>query len=411
MSNIYFKTKIKSDVSSISFVTAILVSFFSFQNVNSQVSFLNKGVIYNNNNQFVINGNVTHQQEGSIINSGNLYIRGNWTNNNPTSQVFSTGTNGWVHLDSVIVADTQRITGATITHFNNLELIGYGVKMLDSINVDIEDTLALNNKEFLAGDNTVFILSTGTGVVTRSSGFVSNTNDGGLSRNVVSAEEYIFPVGSSVGTLRYRPIKVVPSTDNTFKVRMANVNADDDNYTRSSKEPTLNNLNANFYHKISSTNSSDAADVTIYYDPTTDGNYQLIAQWDNMWKNVGIVSEGYDPNESLFSITKSGHTNFSNTPFILAEEVPAVFVANVFSPNSDGMNDILHLLGNSIDELTFSIYDRWGEKVFETTDATVGWDGTFKGKAMNIGVFVYFAKGKFKNGEEFDKSGNVTLLR
>lgn len=408
MNNSYAKQNIRKHSPKAVLITALLVGVCTLE-VISQVSFLNKGIIYNNSNQFVINGDVTHQQEGSIINSGNFYVRGNWTNDNPTNPVFTSGTAGWVHLDSAISV-VQNIGGTTVTRFNNLELVGAGARRLDSINVEIEDTLDLNNKDFEAGDYIVYMLSSGTGVIKRdNNGFVSSTNDGGLSRNTATSETYLFPVGSNAGTSRYRPVTITPSTNNTFKVRMANIEATSEGFNLANREVTIGGANVNFYHRISSTNSSDAADVTVFYDPVTDGNFQLIAQWDNIWKNLGVVAETSDNN--FLGITKSGHTNFYNTPFVLAEEMPAVFVANVFSPNGDGNNDVLHLLGNSIDELTFTIYDRWGGKVFETTDATVGWDGVFKGKPMNVGVFVYFAKGKFKNGEAFERNGNVTLLR
>ena len=57
------------------------------------------------------------------------------------------------------------------------------------------------------------------------------------------------------------------------------------------------------------------------------------------------------------------------------------------------------------------IFDRWGERVFETTDINKGWDGVYKGKAMNLSVFVYIVSGKFKNGDLIEKKGNFTLLR
>jgi gliding motility-associated-like protein len=376
--------------------------------VYSQVSFLNKGMIYNNNNMFVINGDVTHQQDGSIVNSGNFYIRGNWTNDNPTSQIFTCGANGWVHLDSAIQS-AQVIGGSTITRFNNLELSGVGSKQLSGIDTHIEDTLALNDKDFEAGDNTVFMLSADVDIVTRTSGFVSNTNDGGLSRNTTTGSTYLFPVGSSVGTTRYRPVEISPGVDNTFKVRMANIDATVEGYDLQNKENTIAGANVNFYHRISTDNPTLPADVTVYYDEATDGTYDIMAQWQNQWKNVGIVSA--TSNYGLSGITKAAHTDFYTSPFVLAEVIPSVFVANVFSPNGDGSNDVLHILGNGIDEVQFSIYDRWGEKVFETTSATDGWDGTFRGKPMNVGVFVYFIKGKYKNGESIDKNGNVTLLR
>jgi hypothetical protein len=49
--------------------------------------------------------------------------------------------------------------------------------------------------------------------------------------------------------------------------------------------------------------------------------------------------------------------------------------------------------------------------MFETTDITRGWDGTFKGKKMDAAVFGYYVKGLCTDGESFEKKGNVTLLR
>lgn len=396
------------NISYLSFSILISGLFLKPGNSFSQVSFLNKGMIYNNNNKFVINGDVTHQQDGSIVNSGNFYIRGNWTNDNPTSPVFTSGTNGWVYLDSAIQS-AQIIGGTTVTRFNNLELSGVGAKQLSGIDTQIEDTLSLTSKDFEAGDNTVFMLSADVDIVTRTSGFVSNTNDGGLSRNTTTGSTYLFPVGSNMGTTRYRPVEITPGVDNTFKVRMANVDATIEGYDIQNKENTIGGVNANFYHRISTDNPTLPADVTVYYDEATDGTYDIMAQWQNQWKNVGIVST--TSNYGLSGITKSAHADFYTSPFVLAEVIPSVFVANVFSPNGDGSNDVLHILGNGIDEVQFLIYDRWGEKVFETTSTTDGWDGTFRGKPMNVGVFVYFIKGKYKNGESIDKNGNVTLLR
>jgi gliding motility-associated-like protein len=88
-----------------------------------------------------------------------------------------------------------------------------------------------------------------------------------------------------------------------------------------------------------------------------------------------------------------------------------IFIPNGFSPNGDGKNDVLYVRGNGITDLYFVIYDRWGEKMFETHDINEGWDGTYKGKKMDTAVFAYYASGLCPNGEKFEKKGNVTLLR
>jgi gliding motility-associated-like protein len=90
---------------------------------------------------------------------------------------------------------------------------------------------------------------------------------------------------------------------------------------------------------------------------------------------------------------------------------PFVFVPTGFSPNGDGNNDILYVRGPHIDELYFAVYNRWGQKVFDTTDKDVGWDGTFKGEVLPPDVYGFYLQARCFNGEEYFKKGNITLLR
>ncbi len=85
---------------------------------------------------------------------------------------------------------------------------------------------------------------------------------------------------------------------------------------------------------------------------------------------------------------------------------------NAFSPNGDGSNDQYCLQGlNCISVFDIIIFDRWGEKVFETSDPAFCWDGTYKGKLLNPAVFVYYANGTFNNGGKVEKRGNITLIK
>lgn len=88
-----------------------------------------------------------------------------------------------------------------------------------------------------------------------------------------------------------------------------------------------------------------------------------------------------------------------------------IYIPNAFSPNGDGKNEVLYVRGNNITKLYFAVYDRWGQKVFETTDINKGWDGRFKGKKLDPAVFGYYAEGECPNNEKFNKKGNVTLLK
>ncbi|HEX8515143.1 MAG TPA: gliding motility-associated C-terminal domain-containing protein [Bacteroidia bacterium] len=88
-------------------------------------------------------------------------------------------------------------------------------------------------------------------------------------------------------------------------------------------------------------------------------------------------------------------------------------VPNAFSPNGDSRNDIFCLQGwsNCIQSFTIYIYDRWGEKVFESSDASFCWDGTYRGKALDPAVFVYFINATFTNSTKVDAKGNISLIR
>ena len=88
-----------------------------------------------------------------------------------------------------------------------------------------------------------------------------------------------------------------------------------------------------------------------------------------------------------------------------------IFIPEAFSPNNDLNNDVFFVRSHNIKEMTFSIYDRWGEKVFESTDVNYGWDGTYKNMNCNTGVFVYYLNATLKDGTPIMKKGSICLVR
>lgn len=91
--------------------------------------------------------------------------------------------------------------------------------------------------------------------------------------------------------------------------------------------------------------------------------------------------------------------------------IPLVDVPSGFSPNGDGVNDMVYVKGYGIQSMVFRIYNRWGEKVFETTDQTKGWDGRYKGEIQEMEVYGYTLKVQFFDGTKDSKNGNITLLK
>ena len=88
-----------------------------------------------------------------------------------------------------------------------------------------------------------------------------------------------------------------------------------------------------------------------------------------------------------------------------------VFVPNTFSPNADGLNDLQCVIGECIVSLDFIIFNRWGEAIFHSIDQKECWDGTFRGKPVQSGVYIYKLKATLENGQKIEQSGNVTLVR
>lgn len=114
-------------------------------------------------------------------------------------------------------------------------------------------------------------------------------------------------------------------------------------------------------------------------------------------------------------VTQNGCTHRLKTIFVQmitdACNEGTVYLPTGFTPNGDGANDILYIRSNFITEVYLTIYDRWGEKLFETDDVKKGWDGIYKGKKLDQGVYGYYMTFKCNNGQESFKKGNITLMR
>ena len=100
------------------------------------------------------------------------------------------------------------------------------------------------------------------------------------------------------------------------------------------------------------------------------------------------------------------------------EKNRGVYIPNAFSPNADGSNDV-HDVYSKMDVRqikSYRIFDRWGELIFQKNNIprhyrNFGWDGKFKGKKMNTGVYIYAVEVEFIDGVIIRYSGDLSLLR
>jgi gliding motility-associated-like protein len=119
---------------------------------------------------------------------------------------------------------------------------------------------------------------------------------------------------------------------------------------------------------------------------------------------------------TTYSVTgtdENGCTSTAQATISLVIECDQVYVPTIFSPNGTGpeMNDLLCVMGNCISEVSYSVYNRWGEMVFSTEDISICWDGNYKGEPCQAGIYVYSLIVTKTNGETLVQSGNLTLIK
>lgn len=116
---------------------------------------------------------------------------------------------------------------------------------------------------------------------------------------------------------------------------------------------------------------------------------------------------------TLYTIVVSDGAGCSATDSLLVNVVStALLVPTGFSPNNDGVNDVFRVLNKNLLKVDLEVFDRWGNKLFESTNPNEGWDGTYKNARAQMDVYVwqctYALEGDTKT--RFAK-GNVTLVR
>jgi gliding motility-associated-like protein len=141
-----------------------------------------------------------------------------------------------------------------------------------------------------------------------------------------------------------------------------------------------------------------------------------------------ILSVPYDSTFSyLWNTGETTRTIIVNTPGIYAitatdgvcsnyDDVeigycPRLYTPNIFSPDGDGNNDSFKVYGTGITEMELTIYDRWGQIIFETTDINEGWNGTLHGNQLPIDTYVYRVYYKGIGSKEYKKIGHISLVR
>ncbi|MGM9506344.1 gliding motility-associated C-terminal domain-containing protein [Larkinella sp. GY13] len=138
-----------------------------------------------------------------------------------------------------------------------------------------------------------------------------------------------------------------------------------------------------------------------------------------VWEEVAVgLQTSYrpanEPDSQRFrfrvkAVSKSGSISYSN--FYTFVQASRVFVPDAFTPNDDGVNDLLEVKGSTyLASIQLTVYNRWGEVVFRS-ESREGWDGKISGQAAPAGTYAYRVSTTDQNGLKTEKTGQVLLIR
>jgi gliding motility-associated-like protein len=104
--------------------------------------------------------------------------------------------------------------------------------------------------------------------------------------------------------------------------------------------------------------------------------------------------------------------NVTDSNLIEIGKGASVYIPNAFTPNGDGIDDIFEVFGTTLQSVGMKVFDRWGEKVFDSQGSQwATWDGTYRGVMQPPGVYIYYVTLVFLDGTSQVREGSITLIR
>jgi gliding motility-associated-like protein len=176
---------------------------------------------------------------------------------------------------------------------------------------------------------------------------------------------------------------------------------------------------------------SSSVFVTVI-SPTADFSYEYLSEFGVQFTDssyYSIVSTwwtfdqdgAYTDQNPLYNFTTDGEhevwlaveDSYGCFDTIMKTIIPPIFIygPNAFTPDGDGNNDVFKFKGMGIEHFELMIFDRWGELLFKADDINRGWDGTYKGKEVPVGVYVYKVRAESYENRVVETAGSVNLIK
>lgn len=427
------------------FLTVVIL-FISLITIAQPTVFYNDGAAIGvvPNTIVWVGGDITNKTSGTIDNQGDIHLTGDWTNDGTGSCL--TPTTGTIILDGT----TQSIQGTTPTTFNNLDFQGVGTKTLN-VDATVGGTsgiLNLHANAFDLNGYTCTITNPSSAAIVNAGGYmISETTTSPYGRvqwDIGSTNDiFTIPFGTTTGAAIPFIYDVATAGSAGGNISVAtyptNTTASPNNRPLPNGVTDLNDptvtesaektVDRFWIVDVNNFSTNPIADLTFTYQDlewdALSGSTNVIIEdslqawrWDgSQWGNQTIGAPVIASNTVVApGVDYSGpwtlRTRITNDS-VITVACGDFKVPNAFSPNSDGHNDLLTLHGwaSCVSDFSIIIFDRWGEKVFETTNPANAWDGSYKGSSMSPGVFVYYLNAKANTGENLTRKGNISLIK
>ncbi len=169
--------------------------------------------------------------------------------------------------------------------------------------------------------------------------------------------------------------------------------------------------------------TTTSSNLSINFTEETDIDVTVTpgAAYTYLWSPAASLSCSDCEDPHAFPVRTTSYTLIVTDPTTLCKDTsiikllvdPAkkVYIPNAFTPNNDTKNDVWKVFAYGVKYFQATVFNRWGEKVFESADIQGGWDGTFKGAPVQPGIYTYLVNVTYLDGEVVKNQGSLTVIK